>query len=68
MNEQEAKDILEQLRNGTQQKVLISKDDFMCFRAQLVLQKDREAFVGTADKGGSVTYVYTPQPEEGQSH
>ncbi|WP_209123954.1 hypothetical protein [Alkalihalobacillus sp. BA299] len=66
MNEQQANELLEKLRDGTEQQVLVSKEDFMVFRAQLVQQKDREAFVGKADKGGTVTYVYE-QHLEGQS-
>ncbi|MFV8827683.1 hypothetical protein [Alkalihalobacterium sp. APHAB7] len=65
MNEQQAIELLEQLRSGAQEKVFISKEDFMVFRAQLVLQEDRASFVGTANKGGTATYVYVQQQQEG---
>ncbi|OLO27624.1 hypothetical protein BTR23_19565 [Alkalihalophilus pseudofirmus] len=66
MNEQQANELFEQLRSGAQQKVVVSKENFMVFRAQWVQQSDREAFIGSADKGGNVSYEYVAQ-QEGQS-
>ena len=58
MDETIAQSWLEKLRKGEEQQVLISNQDFMVFRSQLVLQPDRECFVGNAQKNGEVIYTY----------
>ncbi|WP_019242502.1 MULTISPECIES: hypothetical protein [Bacillus] len=58
MNCETANDLLEKLKNGELSEVLIKKEDFLSFRAQLVKREDFKHFHGVAKHGGVTVYSY----------
>lgn len=58
MNEQEALEIIDQLRNGQLPNYYVKKEDFMTFRKVLIEQEDFKNFRGIAQRGGDVIYEY----------
>ncbi|WP_096202595.1 hypothetical protein [Bacillus sp. FJAT-45350] len=62
MDESKANEILEKLRNGVENEVTVTKEDFMDFRSVLIKQPDKTHFRGNAQKGGLVIYTYHETP------
>lgn len=60
MTEQIAKEILNDLRNGTIDEYRISKHEFRILRDVLIKQNDVNDFRGIAHPGGDVTFIYQP--------
>ncbi|MDV2685543.1 hypothetical protein RYX56_14345 [Alkalihalophilus lindianensis] len=60
MTVEEAKAILDQLRNGEMKTYRVNKENFLAFRAVLVAQADMKDFRGNAQHGGEAIYTYEP--------
>ncbi|WP_368504141.1 hypothetical protein AB3N04_19100 [Alkalihalophilus sp. As8PL] len=60
MTVEEAKGILDQLRNGEIESYRVNKGNFLAFRAVLVAQADIKDFRGNAQHGGEAIYTYEP--------
>lgn len=60
MDHEAAEQLIEQLRNGEKEEVVISKDEFTKFREVLVKQADKKDFRGNAQHRGAVIYTYEP--------
>jgi hypothetical protein len=58
MSEEEALEILENLREKSTDTQLIKKDQFMTFQKILMQQEDRINYIGIAHKGGNIVYTY----------
>ncbi|GMB08678.1 hypothetical protein EDD69_10750 [Thermolongibacillus altinsuensis] len=62
MNEKEATELLNQLRDGEIHELLVKKEDFLTFRNVLVNREDFKHFRGVAQRGGDVIYYYMKEP------
>ncbi|KIQ94967.1 hypothetical protein LH47_00932 [Anoxybacillus thermarum] len=62
VTEQEAKQLLQQLRTRDIPHVLVKKEHFLTFRHVLVQQEDFKHFRGVAQRGGDVVYYYMDEP------
>lgn len=51
-------DMLNQLREGKIDKLLVKPEDFMDFQKAFIDFDYRKRVVGTAKEGGTITYVY----------
>ncbi|WP_368502765.1 hypothetical protein AB3N04_00045 (plasmid) [Alkalihalophilus sp. As8PL] len=60
MDNNEIKQIIEELRNGSLKSYHVPKNYFMDFRNVLVQCDDFQSFRGNAQVGGSVVYTYEP--------
>ncbi|BAB06046.1 hypothetical protein P4637_09520 [Halalkalibacterium halodurans] len=60
MSNDQAKLLLQQLRDGELESVRIEKNDFLIFRQVLAEQEDMKSFRGNAQRGGGVIYTYEP--------
>lgn len=52
------KKILDQLRNGEMESILIKKDEFLQFRELLLKDTQFKHFRGEAKQGGDVVYTF----------
>ncbi|WP_342525972.1 hypothetical protein MKY84_10610 [Chryseomicrobium sp. FSL W7-1435] len=50
----------EQLKAGELKEILLTKQEFLEVREQLMKREDFKHFIGTAYPGGSVKYVWSP--------
>jgi len=62
MNQDQIHSILQDLSNRNVEEVLIKKEDFLIFRAELVKREDFKHFRGIAQHGGDVIYTYLDEP------
>lgn len=62
MEEQQALELLQQLRNKDVKELHVTKDQFLPFRQVLVKQEDFKHFRGIAGHGGGVIYHYLDEP------
>ncbi|AJD90798.1 hypothetical protein JMA_14810 [Jeotgalibacillus malaysiensis] len=62
MNKEEAYELLEQLKNGQVDEVIVSKDDFDLFRSVLTEREDFKHFRGIAGHYGKTVYQYLDEP------
>ena len=62
MTEEEALEILENLRDGQPEEYLITKNEFLSFRQVLIKQEDFKHFRGIAKRGGDVLFQYFKEP------
>lgn len=62
MNERQAMELLNKLRDGEISELRVKKDDFSIFRTVLVQREDFKHFRGIAQQGGDVIYTYMDQP------
>jgi len=62
MNQEQIHSILQDLSNRKIEEVLIKKEDFLSFRAELVKRDDFKHFRGIAQHGGDVIYTYLDEP------
>ncbi|TYR79829.1 hypothetical protein FZC66_11825 [Priestia megaterium] len=62
MDEQTATKMLDGLRDGQVEEIVINKEDFLTFRPFLVNRDDFKYFHGTAGRGGHFTYRYLEKP------
>lgn len=53
---------LNMLQNGDIKELVIEKNEFIAFRAILVLREDFKHFSGNAKQGGQVIYTYLDTP------
>lgn len=58
MEEQQALELLQQLRNKEVKDIHITKEQFLPFRQVLVKQEDFKHFRGVAGHGGNAIYHY----------
>jgi hypothetical protein len=58
MDQDKIHSILQDLSNRNIGEVLIKKEDFLIFRAELVKREDFKHFRGIAQHGGDVAYTY----------
>lgn len=49
----------EQLKSGELKEVILSKDEFLQVREQLVQRPDFKHFIGTAYPGGKVKFIWS---------
>ena len=56
------KTILDQLRTGEVQSVLIKKDEFLQFREHLMKDEQFKHFRGEAKQGGDVVFTFLEEP------
>jgi hypothetical protein len=54
--------IFDSLKNGEMEEYLVSKEEFLHFRVELVKREDFKHFRGIAQRGGAVLYRYTENP------
>lgn len=64
MNKEESALLLEQLKDGTREELIVSKEDFLTFRQVLVARDDFKHFKGTAKRGGDFVYQYMEEPRK----
>jgi len=50
--------LLQELKEGIQSSVTISKEEFLSFREALIARADFKHFKGIAKQGGSIVYTY----------
>ena len=50
--------MLQELKEGIQSSVTISKEEFLLFREALIVREDFKHFKGIAKQGGSIVYTY----------
>lgn len=50
--------MLQELKEGIQSSVTISKEEFLAFREVLIAREDFKHFKGIAKQGGSIVYTY----------
>jgi predicted kinase len=62
MNQDQIHSILQDLSNRNIEEVLIKKEDFLIFRAELVKREDFKHFRGIAQHGGDIIYTYLDEP------
>ncbi|WP_445488558.1 hypothetical protein [Niallia sp. 03133] len=62
MEKDTVKKILEQLKSGEIEEVIIKKEEFLSFREHLVKREDFKHYRGVAERGGDVTYRYLQKP------
>lgn len=62
MDEREATELLDKLRSGEMQELLVKKEDFLSFRNILTKRDDFKHFRGIAQKGGDILYEYMESP------
>jgi hypothetical protein len=62
MTEEQAKQIIEQLRQRKIEEYMVQKEDFLVFRSVLVAQEDFKHFRGEAQRGGHVLVTYLDTP------
>jgi len=62
MDEKQAADLLNKLRDGEISQLRVSKEDFFVFRPVLVKREDFRHFRGMAQQGGDIVYTYISQP------
>ncbi|QHZ46568.1 hypothetical protein [Bacillus sp. NSP9.1] len=62
MTDENAIDLIEQLRSGRIHEVRVNKDDFLSFRAILTKQEDFKYFRGIAQHGGDIVFQYKEEP------
>ncbi|MBP0724691.1 hypothetical protein J5Y03_05750 [Bacillus sp. RG28] len=62
MNQEQIHSILQDLSNRNVEEVLIKKEDFLIFRAELVKREDFKHFRGIAHHGGDTIYTYLDEP------
>ncbi|MGM9923266.1 MAG: hypothetical protein ACI35R_03310 [Bacillus sp. (in: firmicutes)] len=58
MNHELAEELLEKLKVGELSEVVVSKEDFLTFRENLVKRPDFKHFHGNAQHGGVIIYTY----------
>ncbi|WP_159721801.1 hypothetical protein [Enterococcus sp. CSURQ0835] len=49
---------IKQLRDGTIEKIEVSREQFFLFREAWLKQEDKKFFRGIASLNGDITYVY----------
>lgn len=54
--------LIEQLRNGEVQSILIKKEEFLQFRELLIKDAQFKHFRGEAKQGGDVVFTFLQQP------
>ena len=54
--------LIDQLRNGEVQSILIKKEEFLQFREQLIKDAQFKHFRGEAKQGGDVVFTFLQQP------
>lgn len=62
MDEQTARNLLNQLASGDIKECNIKKEDFLTFRSQLVARPDFKHFRGVAQHSGDIIYYYLEKP------
>lgn len=58
MTADDAKSLMDQLRNHEINECHVSKEHFLIFQRELVKRNDFKHFRGVAQRGGAVTYHY----------
>ncbi|MFS0782503.1 hypothetical protein [Bacillus sp. 1P06AnD] len=58
MDNETANNLLKQLKSKEIHEVIVSKEDFLTFREQLVKREDFKHFAGNAKHGGITVYTY----------
>ncbi len=62
MDEREATELLERLKNGDIEELRVKREDFLIFRNVLTRRNDFKHFRGIAQKGGDIIYHYMEKP------
>lgn len=62
MDEREASELLERLKNGDIEELRVKREDFLIFRNVLTRRNDFKHFRGIAQKGGDIIYHYMEKP------
>ncbi|PKR85782.1 hypothetical protein [Heyndrickxia camelliae] len=60
MTSEEAKELLNQLKNGQLEEVYVNQADFLTFRSEFAKRSDKKEFRGIAQRNGDVIYKYEP--------
>ncbi|MEG0471704.1 MAG: hypothetical protein RR588_05150 [Solibacillus sp.] len=59
---EDAKKMLDQLRNGEIETIHVKKEDYLQFREQLIKDDQFKHFRGEAKQGGDVIYTFLKEP------
>jgi len=62
VDEREATELLERLKNGDIEELRVKREDFLIFRNVLTRRNDFKHFRGIAQKGGDIIYHYMEKP------
>ncbi|MEK4030372.1 hypothetical protein MKZ02_17840 [Pseudobacillus sp. FSL P4-0506] len=62
MTATDAKNLMDQLKNGEINECHVSNEHFLIFQRELVKREDFKHFRGVAQRGGSVIYYYMKEP------
>ncbi|ASB89872.1 hypothetical protein OZL92_11835 [Bacillus sonorensis] len=62
MTEENAIELIENLRSGSIHELRVKKEDFLSFRAILTKQEDFKHFRGIAQRGGDIIFQYMKEP------
>lgn len=62
MDAQEATTLLDRLKHGEIEELIVKKEDFLSFQQVLTKRDDFKHFHGIALKGGDIRYEYLEKP------